>query len=630
MSGASPSLNASKDPAAPEPVSLEPATPSMAQPKLSKKSEPPSIGDHFESSLGFGGNGCEPLAVGLAPKPELSRLMKNLLFAPTHPSYEKMAETRGHPLGAYNGETNGIWYVLPVLCRDATKFARPVIPVVRVNPYANNCRLVYVVYGNSKTEPPVGGGESTIMYNLDKDAGLSLSSHIKYLPPTKTSQFKQSMIDHQHRYILTALCCLKEIGGNMDVCVANHDLAPTILKHILDCMCNGISLLVVDVLTSDMKEKIRHTHGLQDMPELGALSKGASLLAEYNRALNDSFVNSELLKATRALASLNVFKSTSKAPSAPDSEEVAKPAVANKRPIASTLADPKKEDGSVSKKAKKDKKDKKKDLDSEYDSDDDSASDDEEEEEMSGSGSDEGSGDSGEEESEEEESEDSDEEEDSEDDDEPKKKKVTSARTTPTNARTDPALVPTIRQEQAQRKESKEGKESKGDKAEKEKRKPAKFRRQGVATYIRGVLEQGRALDDAVPTSHQDRLAQSLDTVETTLKRFVDEGKVPDVQNLVEASWSLTQELFTLINKMGASNGPRAPDSAASRQLALSMGRLFEQEEPDIQGLSKMLSHWAEKMTDMVCRRAKAVAEGNRAASQLSHHHRPNETGSSS
>ena len=130
-------------------------------------------------------------------------------------------------------------------------------------------------------------------------------------------------------------------------------------------------------------------------------------------------------------------------------------------------------------------------------------------------------------------------------------------------------------------------------------------------------MDHLKALDDAVPTLHKDRLDTKITKVEEVLVNYVDGGRVEDGYAIVNAQTMLINELGMLVAKIGAADGPRGPDSAASRKLALTMGRLCEKEQPELKELNSMLNTWAGKMADMMSRRAQAQLELNQAAAGL-------------
>ena len=134
---------------------------------------------------------------------------------------------------------------------------------------------------------------------------------------------------------------------------------------------------------------------------------------------------------------------------------------------------------------------------------------------------------------------------------------------------------------------------------------------------ISGILRQGKGLDDAVPTQNNDKLSERMSEVEKMLRPFVEEGKVVHVHELLHASWGLVSELFTIVNAIGRAGGPTRPDSRASRDLALRMSRLVDSESKDIEDLSRDLTIWASKMTQIVAKRAQAAIHGDQEARQL-------------
>ena len=63
-------------------------------------------------------------------------------------------------------------YLLPALCRDSTKFSRPVVPLLRVLDNGEIYLSRIVVYGNTSSK-------KTILYNLSDAYGVALSINVK-------------------------------------------------------------------------------------------------------------------------------------------------------------------------------------------------------------------------------------------------------------------------------------------------------------------------------------------------------------------------------------------------------------------------------------------------------------------
>ena len=120
-----------------------------------------------------------------------------------------------------------------------------------------------------------------------------------------------------------------------------------------------------------------------------------------------------------------------------------------------------------------------------------------------------------------------------------------------------------------------------------------------------------------MPAQNHDKLTSRIAEVEQALRPFVEEGRVEHVKPLLESSWGLISELFTIITAIGRAGGPIAPDAAASRKLALSMGRLFDTESHDMEDLSRDLTTWASKMTTLVANRAQVALQAESDARQL-------------
>ena len=160
-------------------------------------------------------------------------------------------------------------------------------------------------------------------------------------------------------------------------------------------------------------------------------------------------------------------------------------------------------------------------------------------------------------------------------------------------------------------------KANKGEKGEKPKRKPAKTRRQGVCTFMDGVLEQLDALDDAVPDSHQKRLNDKITAVRTSLLNYLEIGRVKHVKVVLEAQITLLSELGSIIAKVGVADGPKGPDAAASRHLGKQAAKLFAIHAPKINQLNNMIATWSGMVAEMNASVQKASTEMSRTASGL-------------
>ena len=219
-----------------------------------KKPTGPVFGDQFSSSHGHGGDKMKPLfqdPVLDEKDSAASKLMKNLIFAPTHRSYEKTSATMGHKLGSFMHEDTGDWYVLPFVLRDGTKFGRPVVPLFRRDDKHHNARLIYAVYGND-TSAQKG---ATIMYNVDEKHGRAIGSHMKYHPMTTGRTFMLNKMDFQVRYIMYRLA---EMHGK-----ALKIVKPNEVEQLLStpfqyaAYKTGISLLVLDGINDETCQKLK-------------------------------------------------------------------------------------------------------------------------------------------------------------------------------------------------------------------------------------------------------------------------------------------------------------------------------------------------------------------------------------
>ena len=628
-----------------------------------KKPTGPVLGDQFPSSHGHGGDKMKPLfqdPVLNEKDSAASKLMKNLLFAPTHRSYEKTPATAGHKLGSFMHEDTGDWYVLPFVLRDGTKFGRPVVPLFRRDDKHHNARLIYAVYGNDASAQK----GATIMYNVDEQHGRAIGSHMKHHPVTSGSTFMLNKMDFQVRYIMYRLTEMH--GKALKIVKPNEveELLSTPFEY--PAYKSGISLLVLDGINDEICQKLKtqSTAPLDDdAPDsTDAFTVMCTKLSDYTCASNDLYVTGDKpLQTLRCVATLKWAKisGTPPAPGDPASpppraprpgnnsslddmmlkrppaagaarhQPQAKPAEKKKRESSDSddsdgsLAPPAKTQKKVPEKAEKvekaEKKKKKRGSDDESSEDEaeSSGEEEEDEDEMSGSGSDAGSDDSDDDEEDEEEGEEDDSEasDDDSDDDAPGKKIGKTASAGDEMDLDEERLQPQIKQNGGGPR--KEGKGDKADKDDKGKRKPAKNRREGIARHIGGVMDHLKALDDAVPTLHKDRLDTKITKVEEVLVNYVDGGRVEDGYAIVNAQTMLINELGMLVAKIGAADGPRGPDSAASRKLALTMGRLCEKEQPELKELNSMLNTWAGKMADMMSRRAQAQLELNQAAAGL-------------
>ena len=291
-------------------------TGSSTHPPVSKNSEPksksseskpkqqaPIQGDTFAASLGYDGKGCEPLAkmahigcTGLALSAgeaeafseAAAKLMKNLLYSPSHKSYEKHAVTNGHaPAG---DELSCTAYVMPAICRDSTKFARPVVPVLCISENGN-AQLNYVVYGNEAAP----GKEKLILYNLDREHGVALSANVRYYNGTKALWCKPNLVDHQLRYILAMLYKQPKVKVRVD------EDYETIYRKALDSPQLTIGLLVVDGLNESTRKTLRSAYMTELLDEAIRASPGSAIrqavaaLEALSSECSDTYLHKERL-----------------------------------------------------------------------------------------------------------------------------------------------------------------------------------------------------------------------------------------------------------------------------------------------------------------------------------------------
>lgn len=656
----SPALNAPavKPMAAALPPSSQPPKPASKKDASKGKSSEtkakntgPVQGDTFAASIGYGGKDCVALAnvadipvdaEGSEEAVEAAKTMKNLLYAPTHKSYEKNVHTNGHVPSAEELECTA--YLMPAILRDNTKFARPIVPIV-CRARNGEVSLTYVVYGNeAKT-----GGDKLILYNLDAMHGVALSTNVRRFKAAKGLWCSPNLVDHQVRYVLAML---HKIPG-MKICV-DYDW-----KYVYGCILSSrkltTRLLVVDGLSAATCQTLRGAYMVELLPEeLGyveedniapsVLRLSVAAFEQFSSMCNDTYVHDEWLFPLADLAARNIKdripRSLSTAPE-PDGSAGAKESDkqgTKKRPATDSDSDaapllpplpppPKKSKSDPPLEKRKKKRD-----------DDD---DEEDENEMSDSGSDSGSESDSDDDSDEEEQDDSEEEsaDDDSDDDKPQKsitKPPPAAAAVPAALPPPPAaspkaasLLPAVASNDPFATAASPAAVASpqpatgvlilkpADVGEKEKRKPAKSRRQSMEKMITGILRHGLHLDDAMPAKNYDTLVSRISNVEHALQPFVEEGRVEHVKPLLETSWGLIRELFAIINIIGRAGGPVAPDAAASRKLALSMGRLFDAESNDMEGLLRELTAWQSKMTALVANRAQVAMQAEQDARQL-------------
>lgn len=640
-----------------------------------KKVTPPARGDSFPTSHGYGAVNMRVLfdeRSGEEVDDLAERTMKNLIYAPLHKSYEKMLETQGHPLGTfmrarrshlptaaplptvarffYADEDSGEWHVLPFLCRDSTKHNRAVVPVFRFDREGLNSRLIYVVYGNSSSEEDVA-----LMYNVDERHGRALGLSIKCF--FSKAVLSTEKLDYQFRYTLHRLC--KLFGHSVKIAT------PAVLEKLVDESNDasdsthtfkfGVSLLVVDGIDKQTKQRLQndstgqlfgweresfpHGEAWNTLSLDSAFLKTRIVLADYIDACNDalSFTlhsGGVLLRVFRAMAMVKWPYRFSGDPPKPKKEGEAR----SKRP----------------------RETKKKTDDSNH-----SNSEDSEESELSDSGSDSGSESSEEDDSDELSSE----EEEDEDDDEdptPYKQKKNSAASAKKKASVEKGKKKAKVQKKQKLNESKACKNkvasqkltgapasapvsapkgapkapavnevhpvsvtpaaeapplNKKDGApvlepgdEDAKIQPAKDRREAVAERLVGVLDKLKRMDESVPITQKPRVDEKIAKVETALIEFVEEGRVEEYNLLLRSQTSLIGELAQVVAVLGSAEGPRGPDAAASRSMALTMGRLYEREQPDMKALTAFLTKWAAKTNEMMARRASVQLELNQQA----------------
>lgn len=639
MAQLSPAL-AAKPSAGSEKIPQMSLTPSMAPPAKSKAPAPTANKPDVDvNPLAYGRVQSEPLLALEGVDAEKVRLMRNMLFAPTHKAYLKADLPIGPGRDMVPEDLNGTWSLLPWPLRDCTKAARPMLAWLHTFS-ASPCkrRIVLTLYDTETklAQPRV--------FNTDEQHTLATLANLKRGLSTD-GEWDYDLLDNPIKYML-AHPVLQKIDTSQSF--FSNDVLEDFNANTVPLR---VSILVLPCLTEPQKKVFLETKedsigGARGW--LNALSAGT----EYANLLS------------------TIIRSRVKA--APPAKPKSKPKTLSK-PADNTPAHAKKVDG-PSNEGKRKKKEKSDSEDSDDNDSDDDASDDEplskrvknvqvenvkqasidpkgkrreekasdDEQELSGSGSDSGTDDSEEDDSESEE--DDSESEDAEDSEEEERNKSKNPASSPPKVGTlvakrneaankdasnddkpaskesaQPGLVQQVipGASIAQNKKKSEKSEKSGHKGEKQKRRPALGRRQGTYTFAVGVLDQLDGLDDAVPEIHQKRLTDKVAAVRKSLAPYLNEGRVRHVKLFIEDQIALISELGSIISKVGVADGPKGPDAAASRQLAKQAAKLFAVQAPKINQLNNMIATWSGMVSEMNAAMQKASTEMSRTTTGL-------------
>ena len=611
----SPALTPAAAPAVLPPVAPLQSAKAAKVAKPAKKSAPPPRGDQFDSAYGAGRQHCVALSDTSAVGAEPLRKTKNLLFAPLYKGYHTSHSnpdqvTMGHDLSME--EAAGFWYPLPVLARDSTNLARPVVLMLQTShditendcPDVDFIRLVYAVYGNNESWSD--GTLRTIMYDLPPDHGYALSANVFEYTKLHGEWCKANLIDYQVRYVLA---CMQRFGsgchgwpsvGRLSVRGEPFLLQKALAKQLASyrgfARCR---LLVVDGLEKNDKKDLQTATTIQ--------------VADLARRCNDAYVNAGgLMEAVRAMAKGKWGNDPAALTQPPPAAASAQPAAGGATFVCSVNSSDSESSTSVkraapaptaassskrppSKKARREEEASEAEL-------------------TSGGGSDSQSSDSEDDSEEEEEEEDSEEEElDEDSDDEPQEPKSAGMpKAAPAAKKAAPLKAPET--QPAQPKESKQASSKKG--AERGKRRPAMNRRNKLLQVGRDALELLQQLR-SVPSEFEQKLRDSVTLTKTAISDYVEEGHVEEQSELIGALCRMVMFLAEILTSMGAKGAPQPPDSVASRRAATLMSGLFAAEQPVLESFSSSLTDLLDKLSTLTDHRRKTVRESEQVVSTM-------------
>lgn len=625
------------------PVEAAAEAAAAADAKKKKKVATPVPGPQSGNSYGYAGKDCVALLDhrkhGGAIDETHVRQMKNLLFAPTHPTYRTLPATMGHP--PTNDELDGVWNVLPFILRDNTKFARPMVAALfqpwenAMNETISEPRLVYMVYGTD-TELPKG----MVMYNLDAVYSQALSANVILYSPSKPEWCKEPFIDYQAKRVILELkkqLQTEKLVDNSEFRVpSDHTTASKVAAAIAAHNLHA-SLLVFSGCGStelDLKERADCAPFVQACnreyaagtlnPLIGRLTFGTSappaappaappkpaappvvpkpasnqarILAKGVHGTNGK--KAEEKKAVAVSSGTLAFGPRNRQTALPTAP--AAPPTAAKRPSLDVAPTP----------AKKRKRHRKAADDLEYS------------DASLSSGSDDGSGSESSSEEEEEEEEDSDDDDHSDDtsddDSDDGKKAAAPVRSKPGPKPKTAAAVAHTRVDTEQPPFNDDAAASGVHGAPKPaKARTAKIRRQQIVDEGKRALSVLDRVREMVPISLSSQLAENVAAVRQAQFEYGTVGKVDEHTNLIMELTQLVLHLGTILTTIGSQNDSAFPDARLSRCAALNMAKVYLTEQPEMENLSKGLADMLSRIAEMQATRLRVVQETERMGAQL-------------
>ena len=213
---------------------------------------------------------------------EEARLMKNLIFAPTHKAYtrEKNAVTGGRAMN--KEDWNGDWSILPGILRDGTRQARSIVPYLRVQ--NNKTSIVLAVWSQTQnTDAPFER-----VFDFKGKHAAALLSNVKLFNPSNGKPpegLAPDLIDHDAKIVLHDMHGL--LSGE---CHHTLDIS-TVIGTISKAEQFGVSLLVTGGGSGEAYETLRFmarteaAAGVPDwsgFPDERALKHYAELTSVHN------------------------------------------------------------------------------------------------------------------------------------------------------------------------------------------------------------------------------------------------------------------------------------------------------------------------------------------------------------
>lgn len=601
-----------------------PPPPAAAAALKKKKPNPqaaPTPGPQYDKSYGYSGRDCVSLLdyrlYGGAIDEACVRLMKNLLFAPTHPTYLAKEATMGHAPTA--DELDGVWSMLPFVMRDNTKFSRPVVAALfqpwenAMNETVSESRLVYMVYG---TDP--AAGQQLLMYNLDGEHSEALSANMIVYKPTKSEWCKEAFVDYQAKRVILELkkrLRKEDLADNSEFRIPSSDAAVAKVASAISTQNLRASLLVFagcDSAELNMEERTEctpfalacnHEYVASKLtPLLGRLAFGAGA------PLPVKLQPPKLPKADPKPAAAGKADTLVFVPSHKQGSQAEK-----KRPAGNATTPGKSRDAPAKKKQKR--------PDDELEYSDESLS----------SGSEEGSSSDEEESSEEDEDGSGDESGDDHSDDDSGDSDSDDVKSS-APAREHRKEKPVHKSAKAKPGPSKPRDSAEADlstthtqedsatssAAKPTKARTAKDRRQQIVDKGKRALAVLDQIGEIVPIAHTPQLTAKVAAVREAQHQYGVVGKVDEHTSLIMELTELVLHLGTILTTIGAQNDTAFPSARVSRAAALSLARVYLAEAPEMETMSAGLSEMMSKLAELQAARLRVVQETERMGAQLS------------